>query len=77
MADEFDPYREALVMEEITIWPEEYDTWDPAERARLERLLHEQPQEAASLEYERLHSGFARKIVVTPADVERLGQASA
>ena len=28
MADKFDPYREALVMELATIWPEEYDGWE-------------------------------------------------
>ena len=77
MANEFDPYREALVMEEITIWPDEYDSMNPADRTRLERLLHEQPAEAAVLEYERQHSGFARKITVTPTDVERLGQGAA
>ena len=33
MANAFDPYREALVVEQMTIWPEEYDDWDPHERA--------------------------------------------
>ena len=36
MADDFDPYREALVMEILTIWPDEYDTWEPEEKARVE-----------------------------------------
>ena len=28
MANEFDPYREALVMEQATIWPEQFDDWE-------------------------------------------------
>ena len=29
MADKFDPYREALIVEVETQWPEEYDDWEP------------------------------------------------
>jgi hypothetical protein len=73
MANEFDPYREALVMEAVTIWPEEYDEWEPAEKQRVELLLHADPQHAAQLEYVRQHTGFQRRITVTPEDLERLG----
>jgi hypothetical protein len=73
MADQYDPYREALIVEVETEWPDEYDDWELAERARVERLLHERPQEAAQLEYVRTHTGFCRKIVVTPEDLERVG----
>ncbi|MEX0586983.1 MAG: hypothetical protein WD176_10075 [Pirellulales bacterium] len=76
MADAYDPYREALVIETRTIWPAEYDTLDPAVRGRIERALHADPAKAANLEYVRLHSGFARSITVTPADIERLGSKS-
>ena len=72
MADQFDPYREALIVEVETQWPDEYDDWEPAERARVERLLHERPQEASHLEYVRTHTGFSRRIVVTPDDVARV-----
>ena len=72
MPDKFDPYREALVMETATVWPDEYDDWELPERARIERLLHEHPQDAAGLEYVRMHTGFCRTIHVTPADIERL-----
>jgi hypothetical protein len=72
MADEFDPYREALVMETFTIWPEEYDNWEPEEKARVEALLHASPKEAAHLEYVRMHTGFRRQITVTPEDLQRL-----
>jgi hypothetical protein len=73
MANEFDPYREALVVEKHTVWPEGVNGADPQRRAELEGRLHAAPQEAASLEYVRLHTGFARQITVTEADLERLG----
>ena len=72
MADTFDPYREALVVETTTEWPEECDDIDPRERMRLELLLHEEPQEAAHLQYIRTHTGFCRHIVVTPEDLQRV-----
>jgi hypothetical protein len=73
MANAFDPYREALVVELATIWPEEYQEWDPADRARIEGLLHAKPQAAAEMDYVRLHTGFCRQITVTPDDLERVG----
>jgi hypothetical protein len=72
MADAFDPYREALVVETNTIWPDEYDALDPAERMKIESQLQSQPQSAANLEYVRIHSGFCRQITVTPDDIARL-----
>ena len=71
MPDKFDPYREALVMETTTVWPEEYDL-EPRKRAQLELRLHEKPEEAANLEYIRTHTGFCRQIVVTPEDFQRV-----
>ena len=72
MANEFDPYREALVMEATTIWPEEYDDWEPADRHRIELQLHADPAKAAQMDYIRTFTGFQRQISVTPADIERL-----
>jgi hypothetical protein len=72
MADKFDPYREALIVETETHWPEEYDDWEPRERARIEHLLHSKPEDAADLEYVRTHTGFCRKITVTPDDIQRV-----
>jgi hypothetical protein len=72
MANAFDPYREALVVEVNTIWPDELDTLPPAQREQLERKLHADPKAAASLDYTRLHTGFCRDITVTPADLERV-----
>jgi hypothetical protein len=45
------------------------------ERERYESQLHAHPEQCAHLEYIRLHTGFCRKIVVTKADLARLGLA--
>jgi hypothetical protein len=73
MPDTYDPYREALVMETETEWPEDLAGLDRAERARISLALHTHPDQAAHLEYVRTHTGFCRKIVVTPDDVARVG----
>ena len=72
MPDKFDPYREALIMEHETVWPEEFDHLEDDERARLEELLHADPENADTLEYIRVHTGFCRKITVTDGDLERV-----
>jgi len=73
MADKFDPYREALIMETVTVWPPEYEDLEPAEKARAEQALHADPEKCTQLEYVREHTGFCRQITVTPADAERVG----
>jgi hypothetical protein len=69
---EFDRYREALVIETRTIWPEEFADLEDAARARIAQRLHAEPEKAADLEYERLHAGFARVITATAEDVARV-----
>jgi hypothetical protein len=73
MADPFDPYREALVMETETVWPAAYDDWESAAQQRVSEQLHADPEQAADLEYVRTHTGFCRQITVTADDLERLG----
>jgi hypothetical protein len=75
MPNAFDPYRDALVVENHTVWPEEYEDWSRADKARVESLLHASPRDAAELDYARQHTGFARIITVTPADLERVSVA--
>jgi hypothetical protein len=77
MADKYDPYREALIVETSTVWPDEYDHLEPREKLHLEMALHASPKEAAQLEYVRVHSGFCRQITVTPQDFERVKPAAA
>jgi hypothetical protein len=72
MPDKFDPYREALVMESNTIWPEEYDDFDAAAKAKISESLQADPENAGDLEYVRTHTGFCRQITVTAHDVNRL-----
>ena len=73
MPDEFDPYREALIMETTTIWSEDQDDMEPSEKARIAAALHADPENCAHLEYVRTHTGFCRRITVTPEDLERVG----
>lgn len=75
MSNVFDPYREALVVEQHTIWPDDYEDWSAADRRRIEALLHASPAEAVDLDYVRHHTGFARVITVTAADLDRLSVA--
>ena len=72
MADKFDTYREALVMETDTVWPAEYADLPPTEKSRIEAELHAKPDQCADIVYVRTHTGFCRTITVTPADVQRL-----
>jgi len=72
MGDPFDPYREALVIEQSTLWPEELAHVSLGERNRIEALLHARPQEVKEMAYLRLATGFHRQITVTPEDLHRL-----
>lgn len=75
MPNAFDPYREALVVETITVWPDACEDWSAADKSRVEALIHASPREAAELDYVRQHTGFARVIRVTPADLDRVSVA--
>ena len=72
MPDMFDPYREALVVETVTVWPEELDDVKAEDRPRIEQQLHADPAKAKDVEYVRLYTGFCRRITVTLDDMERL-----
>lgn len=75
MPNAFDPYREALVVEKHTVWPDACEDWSPADKQRVADLLHAAPGEAAQLDYVRQHTGFARVITVTTADLDRVSVA--
>lgn len=72
MSDKFDPYREALVMETDTVFPDDIPLTDQ-QRAKIEEQLHAHPDQCSHLEYIRVHTGFCRRIVVSPEDLARLG----
>jgi len=75
MPNAFDPYREALVVEQHTVWPDAYEDWSAIDKQRVAALLHASPREAADLDYLRQHTGFARVITVSAADVDRVSVA--
>lgn len=72
MPDKFDPYREALVMEVTTIWPEELADLPESEKQRIAESLHADPEACGHLDYIRVHTGFCRQITVTDDDLERV-----
>jgi|TARA_B110000014_G_C19705283_1_gene369081 hypothetical protein len=74
VADSFDPYREALVMEEQTSWSEDFDDLEPGEKSLIEISLHADPENCSQLEYVRTHTGFCRTVIVTADDIARVSQ---
>ena len=62
MANAFDPYREALVMEQVTIWGPLSDPFDMIEQEEIAAKLHTAAEDACELEYQRTHTGFCRVI---------------
>lgn len=73
MPDKFDPYREALIVEETTVWSEEFDHLELQVKEQIQRQLHADPESVAELEYVRVHTGFCRQISPTLEEVEQLG----
>jgi len=73
MAEEtYDPRREALVMETRTFWDADVGNLSEQDRTWLSKAVHAAPDKAAKISYDRGHTGFARQITVTVADIERL-----
>ena len=74
MADhaQFDHRLESLVIERRTDYDADLAELTPDDRHWLAATLHAAPQRATHLHYERQHTGFAREITATRADVERL-----
>lgn len=72
--NKYDPRLESLVMETRTFWDPDLGEIGPEDRRWLAMSLHQNPQLASQVKYERSHTGFTREITVTVADVERLYQ---
>ena len=70
--DKFDPRIDALVMENRTNWDASVGTLSEEDRRWVAKSIHEQPQLASRLSYERSHTGFTRTITVTLEDIQRL-----
>jgi hypothetical protein len=74
VTDSFDQYRESLVTEEKTNWPNQFDELEAVEKSRIEAALHADPENCSELEYFRVHTGFCRTVTVTAKDIERVSQ---
>ncbi len=72
MADKFDAYREALVLEETTVWGDEYDHLEAGEKASIAIALHADAEQCSDLTYVRTFTGFCRQITVTQEDLQRV-----
>jgi hypothetical protein len=70
--DKFDPRIDALVMETRTQWDPSVGTLSDEDRRWVAKSIHEQPQLASRISYERSHTGFTRTITVTLEDIQRL-----
>jgi hypothetical protein len=70
--EKYDARRESLVMETRTLWAPELAGLSAQDKQWLAQAVHEQPEKAVKIGYERSHTGFVREITVTVADVERL-----
>ncbi len=70
--EKYDARRETLVMETRTNWDPQLAGLSDADKEWLAHAVHEHPEKAAKIGYERSHTGFVREITVTVADVERL-----
>ena len=72
--NKFDPRLESLVVETKTDWDSDVANLPDEEKNWLAAELHRHPDQAAKIQYVRVHTGMIRQITVTAADVERLRQ---
>ncbi|MBL8818942.1 MAG: hypothetical protein JNL58_23135 [Planctomyces sp.] len=70
--DKFDPRVDDLVMETRTMWDSTVGDLTEEDRRWVSRAIHEKPQLASRVTYERSHTGFVRLITVTLEDIQRL-----
>ena len=68
----YDPRLESLVIETRTFWDPSIGEISDEDRHWLASSLHQHPELASNVKYERSHTGFTREITVTVADIERL-----
>jgi hypothetical protein len=68
----YDSRLDSLVMEARTLWDSEIGELSEEDKTWLAEQVHQEPELAAKIAYERSHTGFTREITVTLADIERL-----
>ena len=70
--DKYDKRLESLVVETITHWSPEINNISEQDKVSLAKAIHEHPELATRIRYERMHTGMLREITLTVADLERL-----
>jgi hypothetical protein len=70
--DKFDPRVDSLVMETKTLWDPSVGQLSDEDRRWVSTAIHQKPQLASKVSYERSHTGFVRIIRVTVEDIQRL-----
>ncbi len=70
--NKFDPRIDDLVMETRTEWDPSVGNISAEDRRWVSKSIHEQPQLASQISYERSHTGFVRTIKVQLDDIQRL-----
>lgn len=72
--NKYDGRLEQLVVETRTLWDPTVGKLEDADRKWLSQAIHETPELASKIQYERAHTGFTREITVTVEDIQRLYQ---
>ncbi len=72
--DKYDERLESLVIETKTHWDSSMSSLPEGDRSWLSNAIHQAPQLAEKVHYERSHTGFTREITVTVQDIQRLHQ---
>jgi len=72
--NKYDERIEQLVVETRTLWDPSVGKLEDTDRVWLSRAIHQAPELATKIEYERAHTGFTREITVTVEDIQRLYQ---
>jgi hypothetical protein len=70
--NKYDSRVDALVIETKTLWDPEIGELSGEDKSWLSQAVHQQPEKASKIQYERAHTGFTRTITVSVADIERL-----
>ena len=61
-------------METRTQWDSEVKGLSDEDRGWLSQAIHQSPELATKISYDRAHTGFTREITVTVEDIQRLYQ---
>lgn len=70
--NKYDPRVDSLVMETRTLWDPSVGQLSEEDKAWLAQIVHQHPEQAVKIAYDRTHTGFTRTITVTAEDVARI-----